>query len=720
MDLFETFRSKENLIQALKYLQGEILESSLPLDPLWSPGLNAMNEAGESFFEALSEYLNNNAYKPDKASFIYAQKDNFNLRPIYILSVVDRLLYQAIFNPNILGNVIDKKLLSNCYGNRLSSDEAFFIPYKEKWSGFCDDQINAYKKGYAWRIEFDIKTYYENIQIHTLIQVLKKNFNVTNQKLLCLLELQLKTWKEKIIIDIGIPQGPRASAVLANAYLHPLDIFISDNCDKDLKYSRYNDDMVLMAKDENTIRKNLEKIVHFLREYNLSLNEKTKLDHLKNATIIEERKLYGPYGKTNKPSREKIKEIRKELPLILSKLKNGEEVKKSEKSSLKYYLKASIKSEPDQLIENIIQIIPYVQDLIDMICKHTAPFILQAKKDINSSSKKGIQSLYEQFWQLYDDSPLNEYTEFWILKLLSAAPEAQKHKELQEKLKLILNNKDEGLFRTIPLFYEASNKKQNSIGFTLDDIRKLIRSSETDVERAIYYYFAIYLIGIEDIETLTELTYEALNECSLEVQIVGIYLTNKLGLKISREINGGLSKLYFKTNTSNVQIAVENELRVIEPTDKLLKLEVFLGREQLAKEFGFMKQEPKALESQDKAVNQKPVQDENNIPHIKYNIISGNGRTEYKNKTKTFKLKDNKVPFKSIFNELIPIVNKDSLKKARVLELLKISDSSKDHAIYDINELAKKLRDKTGLDSEKVSMSNGDLALFCKLEIVDQ
>ena len=121
MDLFTAFTAKDNLKKAFEYLKIEVNETSLPLDPIWKPAMSAVEELGNEFFSALQDYLRENKYQPDKANYIYADKDNMGVRPICIFSVVDRIVYQALLNPNILGNAIDKKLYSSCFGTRTCS-----------------------------------------------------------------------------------------------------------------------------------------------------------------------------------------------------------------------------------------------------------------------------------------------------------------------------------------------------------------------------------------------------------------------------------------------------------------------------------------------------------------------------------------------------------------------------------------------------------------------
>ncbi|MFH1867077.1 MAG: hypothetical protein ABIJ81_03280, partial [Patescibacteria group bacterium] len=160
MDLFTQFSSKENLKQAFEYLKDEVDESSIPLDPIWRPSISAITQLGNEFFETLQNYLRQEKYQPDKADYILAQKDHLGGRPICIFSVVDRIVFQALLNPSVLGNVVDKKLYNFCIGNRILGEDRYLKPYQNQWTNFCDKQIEVFNKKFTWRIEFDIATYY--------------------------------------------------------------------------------------------------------------------------------------------------------------------------------------------------------------------------------------------------------------------------------------------------------------------------------------------------------------------------------------------------------------------------------------------------------------------------------------------------------------------------------------------------------------------------------
>lgn len=358
MDLFQNFSSKENLKKAFAYIKDEANESNLPLDPIWRPAISAVAQLGDGFFETLQEYIRQNKYQPEKADFIYADKDNLGLRPICVFSVVDRIVFQALLNPWILGDKIDKKLCNSCLGHRMFGKEKYLKPYKKQWAKFCDKQIEAFNKNFTWRVEFDIQTYYENIHTDSLLQILKEDLQIRDERLLKILEQQLKTWTEKPTM-CGVPQGANASHILANAYLYPLDTFFDDlKSNGEFEYFRYVDDIVLMARSADKINQIVAQAGLFLRKYNLTFNEKTKLEKLQNTSNIEELKFYNPYGQPNETSQQKVAKISKRLPTILRKIKSGKEIKKTEISGLRYYLKAGANIGNPEMLDDLISLIP--------------------------------------------------------------------------------------------------------------------------------------------------------------------------------------------------------------------------------------------------------------------------------------------------------------------------------------------------------------------------
>jgi len=600
MDLFNKASSGENLKLAFQYIEGEIDESTLSLDPIWKPAISAIRLLGDNIFDSLSTFVRSEKYKPESADHVYAQKDSLSARPICVFSVIDRIFFQAILNPGILGNIIDKKLFNFCYGNRISGKYSYLNAYKQQWIKFCDNQKQLFQDGYVWRAEFDIQSFFEEISIDILISILKDDFNVKDNKLLSLLHDQLTTWAEVPPTKLGIPQGPNASQVLANAYLYPLDNFIDDLDPIDFKYIRYADDLIIMSKSSGVLNEIIEKIVIFLRKYNLKLNEKTKLEKLINVSLIEESRFYNHYGFINKTSKQKIKKIEKKLPAILSKIKNGKGLNKIEKGSLNYYLKAGPDSSElidSKLINKFIDIIPYKPSHALPISKYLAHYISEFYVDFFVQTKDITHIRYKKIWTIYQNKTLTWWTKFCLLKLLSSPSYAQKYKLFQNELLRITNDNHAGLLHSIALTFDAYTKEQmgkiEECIFSSDTIKRCIKYSKSNAERASYYYFLIYIKNNENVGVIKGLMSDALQSGSPEVQLIGLFLFAKLAINFEQEGMGDLAKIYLKLPISR-KVALKETKQLI--NEDYITFEGRIAKNQLTRFIGIS-------DSNDKKIN---------------------------------------------------------------------------------------------------------------------
>jgi len=109
------------------------------------------------------------------------------------------------------------------------------------------------KEGYTWVLDADVKSYFDSIPHDLLTERIKKR--VSDGNILHLIELFLK---QEILEGMklwspisGTPQGAVLSPLLANVYLHQLDLTLHQN---GFKMVRYADDWVVLCRrmDEAT------------------------------------------------------------------------------------------------------------------------------------------------------------------------------------------------------------------------------------------------------------------------------------------------------------------------------------------------------------------------------------------------------------------------------------------------------------------------------------
>lgn len=562
----------ENLKLAFQYVKNELSESKLTTEPVGSTVVQAIEEFGDNYFSALSKVLKENKYYPDKASFLYSSKDNMGVRPIGILSITDRIIAQAILNPEQMGIKIDKHLFNFAYGNRLSGKEKYLCDYKPRMNKFCDDQVKAFKNGYKWQIEFDLKGFYENILINKLCDILKNDFCVENNELIQLENL-LNSWTEVVNSKIGIPQGPYISHILANAYLHPLDSLVNElKNEKDFCYFRYVDDMVVMAKNPEDINMVVSRLVIFIRELNLKLNEKTKVNKLKNIQPIEERRIssnVSEYSYTT-DGMHKVEIYRKNIPKTIKKIKSFSDNKK-EISNLRYFLKASNELEKititDGLIECVLKKPSMTEDIVRFL---GSQFMYYSWDDsIKNKKEKYIKDRCFKVWNIYKQEN-SEWVRFWLIKLLFQKEFYEESESFRKELNSLTKNKESNLLKLIGYYYFAYLSNNTDLVFSFNELRSQINKSKNEIEKSSFLYFLIYFKDTEDTETITELAIDYLSEKSIDIQLMSLFVLKKIGwksknIKKTEAFTKHILNIPFETQTSEItQLKQEEECLTFE------------------------------------------------------------------------------------------------------------------------------------------------------------
>lgn len=533
--LFERFSSKDNLKRAYKYVQNELAHSTLSVNPINHPALTAIDALGEQFFVALEQYLRDGKYVPEKGFFVYIPKDNLGLRPVCVLSMVDRIVYQAMFNQDILGYKIDGQLSDKvCFCNRVNDDEdadSFLSPYFNGWDYFCKAQKKAFEKGLTWKAEFDVQQYYEHIPVGNLVKKLQGEFGIKDEKLLNLLKTQLCTWTEYPELPKGIPQGPDPSAVLGNVYLSSLDRFAeAELIGRGFRYLRYADDIILMGKSKESVLKATEKIVRFLRNHNLNLNEKTQLTELQDTEGIEALRIASDY-ENNDPEipEDEFTRIQEKVPSIIRAIADGEKVEKIEFRELKYYLKVGARYNLD-FIQKLIGIIPLRPSLVIPIIKYVA-------------DGRGVLGLFgdsmdtflidNALWNTYNHDEISEWSKFWILKLLVSS-EDMLVGGIEDEMQRILASRGPTIFKVVGLYYEAIQGRK----IEMDVVKQAIAESGTEVERSLYSFFLLDAFGGTRTAAVRECIEKTLNASSQEMNLIGCYLYQNRSKIIIDDIEG--------------------------------------------------------------------------------------------------------------------------------------------------------------------------------------
>jgi len=133
------------------------------------------------------------------------------------------------------------------------------------------------KEGHTWVVDADVKSYFDSIRHDLPMERIRKR--VSDGKVLHLIELFLK---QEILDDMklwnpisGTPQGAVLSPLLANVYLHQLDLTLHRN---GFRMVRYADDWVVLCRNIDDAKPPLSLIQSWINNNGLELNsEKTHI-----------------------------------------------------------------------------------------------------------------------------------------------------------------------------------------------------------------------------------------------------------------------------------------------------------------------------------------------------------------------------------------------------------------------------------------------------------
>ncbi len=204
-------------------------------------------------------------------------KSNYILRPGARPGILDWVVYQAVVN--FIGGEI-YKLIPDCSYSFNRFREQFKRKKRkrkiEHWLDF-ENKALEYSKKYDYMLVTDITSFFENISLNVLKERLltlgaSGASNDYASGVNYLIESILKLWTTNSKVeDFGLPQGPSASAVLADIYLYRVDREMKIN---KIVYIRYMDDIRIFTKTKADLKKALKCLVRSLRDLKLNLNSK--------------------------------------------------------------------------------------------------------------------------------------------------------------------------------------------------------------------------------------------------------------------------------------------------------------------------------------------------------------------------------------------------------------------------------------------------------------
>lgn len=219
----------------------------------------------ERYLKEVAQALCRDSFAVSPVRRTYIPKTGGKQRPLGIPTVKDRVVQTAL--KLVLEPIYEQEFEATSYGFRpgRSAKDAL-----RRVDGLL-------KAGYTWVVDADLQSYFDTIDHDLLMREVERK--VSDSRVLTLIRRYLKQdileGLEQWTPTRGTPQGAVLSPLLANIYLHPLDVQMRQS---GYEMVRYADDFVVLCRSEAEAQAALSAIRAHCEPYRLILHpEKTRL-----------------------------------------------------------------------------------------------------------------------------------------------------------------------------------------------------------------------------------------------------------------------------------------------------------------------------------------------------------------------------------------------------------------------------------------------------------
>lgn len=254
--LMEEICKPANLNQAYKRVKAN--KGAPGIDAM---SVNEMRKYIETHKESLIQSLMSGAYRPQPVRMVAIPKPGNGVRNLGILTVIDRLVQQAILQ--VMSPIFEKEFSNSSFG---------FRPNRSQHQAILQAQQYV-QAGYNIVVDFDIEKFFDRVNHDVLMSRVARR--IKDKRLLKIIRaflnagiMQNGVCSERID---GMPQGGPLSPLLSNILLHDLDMELEK---RGHRFCRFADDCNIYVKSQRAGERVMESIKQFLSEkLRLKLNE---------------------------------------------------------------------------------------------------------------------------------------------------------------------------------------------------------------------------------------------------------------------------------------------------------------------------------------------------------------------------------------------------------------------------------------------------------------